>query len=194
MIHDDSNRQAFDGMRQMKLPVRNLELNVAVIDHIVSSLPGRAVESHLPGIERIHALRENTRQFDMEIHDVNDPRQGIVHVLAPEAGFTMPGVTFVCGDSHTAPNGALGAIAWGIGDRNRPVENRWVGQRMPDPDVDLATFAGSQGAVGIGPPRNLADVDAGIREGVEALKAGKVCLIDLHIDPEPTRTVAKRMK
>ena len=115
MIHDGSNRQAFDAMRQMNLKVRNLDLNIAVVDHIVSSLPGRTGESHPPGIERIHALRNNSHEFDMEFYDVNDPRQGIVHVISPETGFTLPGVTFVCGDSHTATNGALGALAWGIG-------------------------------------------------------------------------------
>jgi len=99
----------------MNLKVRNLDLNIAVIDHIVSSLPGRTGESHPPGIERIHALRKNAHDFNMEFYDVNDPRQGIVHVIAPETGFTLPGVTFVCGDSHTATNGALGALAWGIG-------------------------------------------------------------------------------
>ena len=115
LIHDGSSRQAFDGMRKMKRRFRNLELNVAVVDHIVSTLPGRTGESHPPGIERIHALRDNAREFDMEFYDVNDPRQGIVHVIAPETGLTLPGVTLVCGDSHTATNGALGALAWGIG-------------------------------------------------------------------------------
>lgn len=115
LIHDGSSRQAFDGMRTMKRRVRNLELNVAVVDHIVSTLPGRTGESHLPGIERIHALRNNAQEFDMEFYDVNDPRQGIVHVIAPETGLTLPGITMVCGDSHTATNGALGAICWGIG-------------------------------------------------------------------------------
>jgi 3-isopropylmalate/(R)-2-methylmalate dehydratase large subunit len=115
LIHDGSSRQAFDGMRKMGRKVRNLELNVAVVDHIVSSLPGRTGESHPPGIERIHALRDNTRQFGLEYYDVNDPRQGIVHVIAPETALTLPGVTLVCGDSHTATNGALGALAWGIG-------------------------------------------------------------------------------
>ena len=79
-------------------------------------------------------------------------------------------------------------------DRNRPVGNRWVGQQISNPDIDLAGFARSQGATGIGPVRDPADVDAAIRQGVEVLKQGGVCLIDLHINPEESRTVAQRMK
>jgi thiamine pyrophosphate-dependent acetolactate synthase large subunit-like protein len=73
-------------------------------------------------------------------------------------------------------------------NRNRPVANRWIGQRMSDPEIDLAAFARSQGATGIGPVTNRGDVDAALRRGVDVLKAGGVCLIDLHIDPPPTRT------
>ena len=115
LIHDGSSRQAFDGMRRMGRPFRNLELNLGVVDHIVSTLPGRTGESHPPGVERIHALRDNAREFGLTLYDVDDPRQGIVHVIGPELGFSLPGMTLVCGDSHTATNGALGALAWGIG-------------------------------------------------------------------------------
>ncbi len=79
-------------------------------------------------------------------------------------------------------------------DRNRPVENRWVGQRTSNPDIDLATFARSQGATGIGPVRAPSEVDDALRRGVEILRNGGVCLIDLHIDPPAGRTVAKRMQ
>jgi 3-isopropylmalate/(R)-2-methylmalate dehydratase large subunit len=115
LIHDGTSRQAFDGMRQRNRCIRNLDLNLAVVDHIVSTLPGRTGESHPPGRERIHALRDNSRQFGLELYDVDSPRQGIVHVIAPELGITLPGCTLVCGDSHTATNGGLGALAWGIG-------------------------------------------------------------------------------
>jgi 3-isopropylmalate/(R)-2-methylmalate dehydratase large subunit len=115
LIHDGTSRQAFDGMRQRNRRIRNLDLNLAVIDHIVSTLPGRTGESHPPGRERIHALRDNSRQFGLELYDVDNPRQGIVHVIAPEFGITLPGCTLVCGDSHTATNGGVGALAWGIG-------------------------------------------------------------------------------
>jgi 3-isopropylmalate/(R)-2-methylmalate dehydratase large subunit len=115
LIHDGSSRQAFDGMRRLGRRFRNLDLSLAIVDHIVSTLPGRTGESHPPGRERIHALRDNAREFGVTLYDVDDPRQGIVHVVAPELGFTLPGTTIVCGDSHTASNGALGALAWGIG-------------------------------------------------------------------------------
>jgi 3-isopropylmalate/(R)-2-methylmalate dehydratase large subunit len=115
LIHDGSSRQAFDGMRRIKRGVRCIEQNLVIVDHIVSTLPGRTGESHPPGRERIHALRDNAREFGLTLYDVDDPRQGIVHVVAPELGFALPGTTLVCGDSHTATNGALGALAWGIG-------------------------------------------------------------------------------
>ncbi len=114
-LHDGTNRQAFDGLRRIQRPVRNLNLNFAVVDHILSTLPGRTGESHAPGIERIHALRDNCKQFSVKLFDVNDPQQGIAHVISPELGITLPGCTLVCGDSHTATNGGLGAMAWGIG-------------------------------------------------------------------------------
>jgi 3-isopropylmalate/(R)-2-methylmalate dehydratase large subunit len=115
LIHDGSSRQAFDGLRRRNRRFRDLALNLGVIDHIVSTLPGRTGESHPAGRERIHALRDNSREFGLELYDVDDPRQGIVHVIAPELGIALPGCTLVCGDSHTATNGGLGALAWGIG-------------------------------------------------------------------------------
>jgi len=115
LIHDGSSRQAFDGLRRLGIGFRNRDQNLAMVDHIISTLPGRTGESHPPGRERIHALRDNARQFDLAFFDVDSDRQGIVHVVAPELGFALPGTTIVCGDSHTATNGALGALAWGIG-------------------------------------------------------------------------------
>src|SRR5262249_50578085 len=115
LIHDGSSRQAFDGLRTLNRKVRNRTLNFAVVDHIVSTLPGRTGESHPPARERTHALRNNSRKFALDLYDVDRPRQGIVHVIAPALGIALPGATLVCGDSHTATNGGLGALAWGIG-------------------------------------------------------------------------------
>src|SRR5262245_52919306 len=115
LIHDGSSRQAFDGLRATFRTVRNPTLNFAVVDHIVSTLPGRTGESWPPGQERIRTLPLNCIEFALEIYDVDNPRQGIVHVIAPELGIALPGCTLVCGDSHTATNGGLGALAWGIG-------------------------------------------------------------------------------
>ena len=76
LIHDGTSRQAFDGLRTMLRTVRNPALNFAVVDHIVSTLPGRTGESHPPGQERIHALRANCEEFGLELYDVDSPRQG----------------------------------------------------------------------------------------------------------------------
>ena len=114
-LHDGTSRQAFDGMRRMQRRLRNTELTFAVVDHILSTAPGRTADSHPPGIERIRALQDNCREFDQELYDVDSPHQGIAHVIAPERGITLPGCTLVCGDSHTATNGGLGALAFGIG-------------------------------------------------------------------------------
>jgi 3-isopropylmalate/(R)-2-methylmalate dehydratase large subunit len=114
-VHDGTSRQAFDGMRRLGRRLRNRNLTFAVVDHIVSTLPGRTGESHPPGIERIHALRANCKEFAQPLYDVDSQQQGIAHVLAPELGITLPGCTLVCGDSHTATNGGIGALAFGIG-------------------------------------------------------------------------------
>ena len=114
-LHDGTSRQAFDGLRARNLRIRYLNLNWAVVDHIVSTLPGRTGESYPPARERIRALRQNCADFGVTYFDVDDPRQGIAHVVSPELGLTLPGSTLVCGDSHTATNGGLGALAWGIG-------------------------------------------------------------------------------
>lgn len=115
ILHDGTSRQAFDGLRDRNLPIRDLSLTWAVADHIVSTLPGRTAESNPAGRERIGALQANCAEFNVKFFDVNDPQQGIAHVIAPEQGLTLPGLTLVCGDSHTATNGGLGALAWGIG-------------------------------------------------------------------------------
>jgi 3-isopropylmalate/(R)-2-methylmalate dehydratase large subunit len=115
LVHDGSSRQAFDGLRKRGLSVRAPALNFPVVDHIVSTAPGRTGETFPGGRENIHALRANSRDFGLELWDVDNPRQGIVHVIAPELGIALPGSTLVCADSHTATNGGLGALAWGIG-------------------------------------------------------------------------------
>ena len=89
LIHDGSSRQAFDGLRATFRTVRNPALNFAVVDHIVSTLPGRTGESYPPGQERIRALRVNCIEFGLELYDVDSPRQGIVHVIAPELGIAL---------------------------------------------------------------------------------------------------------
>ena len=114
-LQEGTVRQAFQALIKMSRPVRNTELTVGVIDHSVSTAPGRNDDSYPPTKYRITDMRAFCRDFGIELFDVHDPRQGIEHVVAPELGIALPGCTFVCADSHTATNGALGAWAWGIG-------------------------------------------------------------------------------
>jgi 3-isopropylmalate/(R)-2-methylmalate dehydratase large subunit len=106
---------AFDVMRKRGLPVRSPDLNWAVIDHSVASIPGRTAASYEPTRKRIEAFQTACKEFGISLYDVNDPEQGIVHVIAPELGIVLPGCTHVCADSHAATCGGLGAWAWAIG-------------------------------------------------------------------------------
>jgi len=116
LVHEVTSPQAFEGLRMAGRPVRAPEKTVAVPDHNVPTDPDR-----LSGIKdeqsriQVEALRQNARDFGIEMYDVDDIRQGIVHIIGPEQGWTQPGMTIVCGDSHTATHGAFGALAHGIG-------------------------------------------------------------------------------
>jgi 3-isopropylmalate/(R)-2-methylmalate dehydratase large subunit len=115
LLHDLGSSYAFRELDRRGLTLRNPELHFATADHVVSSAPGRTggaadwAERHIAG------LREGCRRWGVRLADVTDPMQGIVHVVAPELGITQPGMLVVCGDSHASTNGALGALAWGIG-------------------------------------------------------------------------------
>ncbi len=115
LVHEVTSPQAFEGLRMNKRTVRAPERTLAVVDHNVPttdrSLPNPDPES----VIQIAALAENTRDFGIEYYDAFDKRQGIVHIVGPEQGFTLPGMTIVCGDSHTSTHGAFGALAHGIG-------------------------------------------------------------------------------
>src|SRR3954453_10879259 len=115
LVHEVTSPQAFEGLRMNKRKVRAPERTLAVVDHNVPttdrSLPNPDPES----VIQIAALAENTRDFGIEYYDPFDKRQGIVHIVGPEQGFTLPGMTIVCGDSHTSTHGAFGALAHGIG-------------------------------------------------------------------------------
>src|SRR5947209_3773909 len=115
LVHEVTSPQAFDGLRLAGRHVRRPDLTVAVLDHNVPtydrSLPVRMPDSAL----QIATLESNCREFGITLFDMADPRQGIVHVTAPEQGLTLPGTTVVCGDSHTSTHGAFGALAFGIG-------------------------------------------------------------------------------
>ncbi|MCL5116256.1 MAG: 3-isopropylmalate dehydratase large subunit [Firmicutes bacterium] len=114
-IHEVTSPQAFDGLRQAGRRVRRPDLTMAVMDHNVPtsdrSLPIRDAIAR----RQIEQLEINCREFDVPLWDLHHPSQGIVHIIGPEQGFTQPGMTIVCGDSHTSTHGALGALAFGIG-------------------------------------------------------------------------------
>src|SRR5207247_11419195 len=95
--------------------VRWPEMTVATADHNIPTTDRRLPIADPISKQQIDTLRENCRQFGIRLYDLNDPQQGIVHVIGPELGITQPGMTIVCGDSHTATHGAFGALAFGIG-------------------------------------------------------------------------------
>ena len=115
LIHEVTSPQAFEGLRLSKRKVRRPNLTLAVADHNVPTT------DRLKGIDdeeskiQVETLERNCREFEIELFDMKDKRQGIVHIIGPEQGFTQPGTVIVCGDSHTATHGAFGALAFGIG-------------------------------------------------------------------------------
>jgi len=121
LIHEVTSAQAFDGLRAAGRPVRRPDLTLAVPDHnLPTTARLDAQGQRLPIVdpasaEQLDALTKNTAEFGVDFIDAVAPEQGIVHVIGPEQGFTLPGTTLVCGDSHTASHGALGALAFGIG-------------------------------------------------------------------------------
>ena len=114
LVHEVTSPQAFEGLRLNGRQVRRLEATLAVIDHNISTDPKKADMAEDSRIQ-IETLRQNCADFGVPLFDVPDARNGIVHVVGPEQGFTLPGATIVCGDSHTATHGAFGALAFGIG-------------------------------------------------------------------------------
>jgi 3-isopropylmalate/(R)-2-methylmalate dehydratase large subunit len=115
LVQETTCAPAFAGLRRAGRSVRSPDLTYAVIDHIVSTRPGRTGETFEGGREFVRLIRDDCRANGIELFDVDDWRQGIVHVIAAELGIALPGSTLVCGDSHTATSGGIGAYAWGIG-------------------------------------------------------------------------------
>ncbi len=115
LIHEVTSPQAFEGLRLNKRKVRRPDLTLAVADHNVpTSDRSKGIADEESRIQ-VDTLRDNCKKFSIELFDMNDKRQGIVHIIGPEQGFTQPGTVIVCGDSHTATHGAFGALAFGIG-------------------------------------------------------------------------------
>ncbi len=115
LIHEATSPQAFYGLRGRGLKVRSPERTVATIDHLIPTHDRLLPIADLQAIEMIKSLRESSKEFGIRLFDESTGRQGIVHVIGPELGLTQPGLTIVCGDSHTSTHGAFGALAFGIG-------------------------------------------------------------------------------
>ena len=115
LIHEVTSPQAFDGLCQAGRPVRRADLTIATIDHNVPTTDRSLPIADPIAAKQIDTLRRNCADFGIELFDINSNEQGIVHVIGPELGLTQPGMTIVCGDSHTSTHGAFGALAFGIG-------------------------------------------------------------------------------
>ena len=115
LVHEVTSPQAFEGLRMSGRKVRAPEKTLAVVDHNVPTSDRSKGISDPEAATQVAALAENAREFGVEYYNELDKRQGVVHIIGPEQGFTLPGTTIVCGDSHTSTHGAFGALAHGIG-------------------------------------------------------------------------------
>ncbi|MET0144110.1 MAG: 3-isopropylmalate dehydratase large subunit [Ilumatobacteraceae bacterium] len=129
LVHEVTSPQAFDGLRLSGRTVRRPELTVATEDHNVPTADIDQPIADPISARQVEVLRQNTAEFGITNFPMGDPDQGIVHVIGPEQGRTMPGMTIVCGDSHTATHGAFGALAFGIGTSE--VEHVLATQTLP---------------------------------------------------------------
>jgi 3-isopropylmalate/(R)-2-methylmalate dehydratase large subunit len=129
LVHEVTSPQAFDGLRLAERPVRRPDLTIATADHNVPTIHiERPIEDPISATQ-LAALDTNCGAFGVRLYPLADPRQGIVHVIGPEQGLTLPGMTIVCGDSHTSTHGAFGALAFGIGTSE--VEHVLATQTLP---------------------------------------------------------------
>ncbi|MGI9354243.1 MAG: 3-isopropylmalate dehydratase large subunit [Rhizobiaceae bacterium] len=115
LVHEVTSPQAFEGLRMTNRKVRAPEKTLAVVDHNIPTTDRAGGISNEESRIQVEALAQNAADFDVEYYSETDKRQGIVHIIGPEQGFTLPGMTIVCGDSHTSTHGAFGALAHGIG-------------------------------------------------------------------------------
>src|SRR2546422_6759849 len=115
LVHEVTSPQAFEGLRNTGRKVRAPEKTLAVVDHNIPTTDRAKPNPDPESAEQIRVMAENAKEFGVEYFNELDMRQGIVHVVGPEQGFTLPGTTIVCGDSHTSTHGAFGALAHGIG-------------------------------------------------------------------------------
>jgi 3-isopropylmalate/(R)-2-methylmalate dehydratase large subunit len=129
LVHEVTSPQAFDGLRQAGRPVRRPDLTMATEDHNTPTLNINAPIADPVSRTQVDTLRKNAKEFGVRIHSLGDLDQGIVHIIGPQLGLTQPGMTVVCGDSHTSTHGAFGSIAFGIGTSE--VEHVLATQTLP---------------------------------------------------------------
>lgn len=115
LVHELTGAAAIEQLEQRGLALRHPELTFATLDHVISTRPGRTAGDAAWSTAMVDGLRAQTTRLHVPRFDIEDGRQGIVHVIGPELGLTLPGLSIVCGDSHTCTHGAFGALAWGIG-------------------------------------------------------------------------------
>jgi 3-isopropylmalate/(R)-2-methylmalate dehydratase large subunit len=146
LVHEVTSPQAFAGLREAGRRVRRPDLTIATADHNVPTTDRTLPIADPIAATQIETLRQNCREFDIEFFDIHSAEQGIVHVIGPELGLTQPGMTIVCGDSHTSTHGAFGALAFGIGTSE--VEHVLATQCLPQrkPHTMLINVSGELAA------------------------------------------------
>src|SRR5437763_4111160 len=149
LVHEVTSPRAFAGLRAAGRQVRRPDLTIATVDHNVPTTPDRQIIRDPISAQQIAALRRNCAESGIRLFDIDSAEQGIVHVIGPELGLTRPGVTIVCGDSHTSTHGAFGALAFGIGPSE--VEHVLATQSLAQqkPKTLRITFVGEP-AAGVG--------------------------------------------
>ncbi|MCA9846801.1 MAG: 3-isopropylmalate dehydratase large subunit, partial [Dehalococcoidia bacterium] len=129
LVHEVTSPQAFESLRMTNRKVRRPDLTLATVDHNVPTTNRNEPNPDPLSAQQIETLRANAKEFEVPLWDIFDIRQGIVHIISPEHGLTQPGMTIVCGDSHTSTHGAFGALAFGIGTSE--VEHVLATQTLP---------------------------------------------------------------
>ena len=129
LVHEVTSPQAFEGLRLAGRKVRRTDLTLATVDHNVPTIDRDKQNPDPLSAQQISVMQANAKEFDVPLFDIFDIRQGIVHIIGPEQGYTQPGMTIVCGDSHTSTHGAIGSLAFGIGTSE--VEHVLATQTLP---------------------------------------------------------------